>query len=535
MSQNVEGMQRSKFGTVFGVVLAALVALLCMGFCASGSSQLAYADEPMSSSAESTGAATNEQASANSKAGDDAAETASGTTAEVVTDNAAGSTESPAVAEKPEKKPTKAGWMKDTDGTWYYFTNVNAKPSKGWVKSGGKWYWMQPDKNGAMATNMWITDGNKRYYLTNSGAMKTGWIHIGNDWYYANASGAQVTSGWLKLGKNWYWFQADEQGLMAANQWITTGNKMYYLSGSGAMKTGWVSDGSDWYYTNKSGARVMNGWVNTGGKWYWMQGDKQGLMLANDFKTIKNKKYSFAKNGAMRANTKVDLGDNVVGYAANSGAISRIGENKNGKLVLTNSAGQPLSGWQKFAGKWFYGEAGTGVAKTGWLKLGKTWYYLDNNGAMATGTQTIKGKANLFTSSGKWIGVDQMATKAQGYSSGTGYLILVDRKLHRVGVFSGYKGHWNRLYTWSCVTGAPGTPTITGVFRTPGGKMMNLTTDSRARWCTQISGGYFFHTILASNGELGNSLSHGCIRLAVPNAQWIYSHIGAGTTVVIYN
>jgi lipoprotein-anchoring transpeptidase ErfK/SrfK len=128
-----------------------------------------------------------------------------------------------------------------------------------------------------------------------------------------------------------------------------------------------------------------------------------------------------------------------------------------------------------------------------------------------------------------------MYNKAQGYSSNTGYLFLVDRKTHKVGVFKGSKGNWSYVYYWSCVTGAASSPTITGTYKTTGLKKTVLSTDSRARWCTQINGGYFFHTILASESELGRSASHGCIRLAVSNAKWIYNNIGKGTTVVIYN
>ena len=128
-----------------------------------------------------------------------------------------------------------------------------------------------------------------------------------------------------------------------------------------------------------------------------------------------------------------------------------------------------------------------------------------------------------------------MQNKIWGYGSGTQWLIGVDRSTHRVGVFRGSANNWTLQYWWSCVTGAPGTPTITGYYRTTGGKRMSLSTDSRAKWCTQIWNGYFFHTILNSDAELGNSLSHGCLRMSYPSAQWIYSNIYAGTTVVIYN
>lgn len=544
------------------VVLYGALASLLAAFCLMGASHIAYADVAEGSNPPTQGTTTpsgatgedNDSTGSGSATGTDTGSTSTGgattentgsATTGGTADKNPDATTKPADpstndqtttpdTQKPEKKPTKAGWMQDADGTWYYFTNPNAKPATGWVKSGGKWYWMQPEKNGAMATSTWITDQGKRYYVNASGVMVKGWIKLGDGWYYTNKSGAQQMNGWVKSGSKWYWLQGDEQGLMAANQWITDQGKQYYLTGSGAMATKWVKNGSDWYYTNNSGARVMNGWIKSGSKWYWLQGDKEGLMLANEMKTIEGKQYSFAADGAMRANSQVNLGNDVAGYASSSGAVSRIGVYKDGKLVLTDSDGKVQTGWQKKAGKWFYGGEG-GVANVGWLKLGKTWYYLDSSAAMVTGTRTIDGKTNIFAASGKWLGTDAMVTKAQGYSSGTPWLILVDRGRHTVGIFHGSKGNWNLEQKFSCVTGAPGSPTITGTFRTTGGKAMSLTTDSRARWCTQISGGYFFHTILASTSELGHSLSHGCIRLAPANAQWIYHNIKGGTTVSIYN
>ena len=128
-----------------------------------------------------------------------------------------------------------------------------------------------------------------------------------------------------------------------------------------------------------------------------------------------------------------------------------------------------------------------------------------------------------------------MQDRIWGYGSGTQWLIAVDRSTYKVGVFKGSANNWSLQYYWSCVTGAPGTPTITGTYRTTGFKRTVLSTDRRARWCTQIWGGYFFHTILASNNELGKSLSHGCLRMSYPSAQWIYNNIYSGTTVTIYN
>lgn len=155
-------------------------------------------------------------------------------------------------------------------------------------------------------------------------------------------------------------------------------------------------------------------------------------------------------------------------------------------------------------------------------------------GAPAPGTT-----AKSYSDSDGFLGMppDRKAMRDRiiGYGSGTQWLIAVDRSTHKVGVFRGGAGSWSLQYYWSCVTGAPGSPTITGSYRTTGFKRPVLSTDSRARYCTQIWGGYFFHTILASESELGHSLSHGCLRMSYPSAQWIYNNIYAGTAVVIYS
>lgn len=119
--------------------------------------------------------------------------------------------------------------------------------------------------------------------------------------------------------------------------------------------------------------------------------------------------------------------------------------------------------------------------------------------------------------------------------SGTEWAIGVDRAANKVGVFNGYAGHWSLVYWWSCACGAPWSPTITGTYWTTGYKKPVLSTDSRAVHCTQIDGEYFFHSILESEDELGQSVSHGCVRMHWNDAWWIYTNINAGTKVVIYN
>lgn len=100
---------------------------------------------------------------------------------------------------------------------------------------------------------------------------------------------------------------------------------------------------------------------------------------------------------------------------------------------------------------------------------------------------------------------------------------------------------WKLIYKWSCTVGKPSTPTITGTFYITGRKPYFGSDTYRVKYATRIRGSYYYHSILFNaegteiiDDRLGEALSHGCIRLAVENAQWIYDNVLDTTTVVIY-
>ena len=137
----------------------------------------------------------------------------------------------------------------------------------------------------------------------------------------------------------------------------------------------------------------------------------------------------------------------------------------------------------------------------------------------------------------------QMRQRAQQYSSSTKYLFLVNTSTHRVGVYTGQSGNWGQLHYWACTTGASATPTIHGVFHIQSRGYYFDSGSVRCFYYTQIYGGYMFHSVLYAqtaspsqvvDGRLGQALSHGCIRLQLENARWIYMYVPFGTTVVIY-
>ena len=101
-------------------------------------------------------------------------------------------------------------------------------------------------------------------------------------------------------------------------------------------------------------------------------------------------------------------------------------------------------------------------------------------------------------------------------------------------------GRWKQLYKWSCDVGKPSTPTIRGTYYIVGRKPYFGSDTYRVKYATRIRGSYYYHSILFDpegieiiDDTLGQAISHGCIRLAVENAQWIYDNILDGTAVVI--
>ena len=137
-------------------------------------------------------------------------------------------------------------------------------------------------------------------------------------------------------------------------------------------------------------------------------------------------------------------------------------------------------------------------------------------------------------------GLYEMNVRANMYSSPTGYLALVNRSTHKVAIYQGRQGSWTNVKYWDCADGKASTPTVTGVFHVASRGYYFDSGASRCYWWTQFYGNYLFHSVLynhsgqLTDGRVGIALSHGCVRLKIENAKWIYDNIPRGTTVVVY-
>ena len=128
------------------------------------------------------------------------------------------------------------------------------------------------------------------------------------------------------------------------------------------------------------------------------------------------------------------------------------------------------------------------------------------------------------------------------------YMAKVDTDNCRVRILAWDGDGYNEVVKkFICSTGASRTPTIKGTFQASGpiGDWYYMQKSKVwVRYAFQIKGNYLFHSVLfnekgakhptsSSVNNLGANVSHGCVRLSVEDAKWIYNNCSKGMTVVI--
>lgn len=268
--------------------------------------------------------------------------------------------------EEPEKmegwKSNEIGiWYQYADGTYpknqwafiegcYYYFDASGYRITGWVKSAGKWYYLDPEM---IAGGIFDLPDGERYAFDDNGAMVTGWYSVGSGtdkiWYYA-LPGGNFAEGWQKVGTTWYYFDPDNN-IMYADLILEIGGATYRFDANGAMITGWYKDvfgdGScTWYYFMPNG-QSATGWNKIGNVWYYFEPD----------------------NGSMYAD-----------------GLYFIEEGDRSVLYCFDSSGAMLTGWYKPNNEddsdiWYYFKS-SGELATGWQAINNKWYYFEDNGAM---------------------------------------------------------------------------------------------------------------------------------------------------------
>ena len=406
--------------------------------------------------------------------------------------------------------------LNEIEGELYYFKNNRIDTSySGLAQYGNEWYYIENGKVNwnytglAQRGNEWfyiekgklnwnhsgIVEYNNQWFYVERGRLNWNYTGLGqsdNDWYYiVNGRVNWNYTGLVQRGNEWFYI---EKGKLNWNHsGIVEYNKQWFYVERGRLNwnyTGLGQSGNDWYYI--VGGRVnwgYTGLVQKGNEWFYVKGGK--LDWSYTGLVQKGNEWFFIRNG------RLDWG--YTGLACNGEYYFYV---KNGRL------------------DWSY---------SGYAQIdGQGEYYEVRNGRLVGGTLTLA----------KMHGV------ANNQDSPTNYIVIVDRAAHRVGVFKGSKYNWADAKYYKCCVGKPSTPTISGTYYIKSrGKYFDTGTKGRCWYFTQINGNYLFHSVIYDrqpspkkiiDNSMDAAVSHGCVRLDLENAKWIYDNIPKNTKVIIY-
>ena len=406
--------------------------------------------------------------------------------------------------------------LNEIEGELYYFKNNRIDTSySGLAQYGNEWYYIENGKVNwnytglAQRGNEWfyiekgklnwnhsgIVEYNNQWFYVERGRLNwnyTGLGQSGNDWYYI--VGGRVNWGYTGLvqrGNEWFYI---ENGKLNWNHsGIVEYNNQWFYVERGRLNwnyTGLGQSGNDWYYIERGRVNWgYTGLVQKGNEWFYVKGGK--LDWSYTGLVQKGNEWFFVRNG------RLDWG--YTGLACNGEYYFYV---KNGRL------------------DWNY---------SGYAQIdGQGEYYEVRNGRLVGGTLTLA----------KMHGV------ANNQDSPTNYIVIVDRAAHRVGVFKGSKYNWADAKYYKCCVGKPSTPTISGTYYIKSrGKYFDTGTKGRCWYFTQINGNYLFHSVIYDrqnspkriiDNSMDAAVSHGCVRLDLENAKWIYDNIPKNTKVIIY-
>ncbi|MDO4739990.1 MAG: L,D-transpeptidase family protein [Eubacteriales bacterium] len=165
-------------------------------------------------------------------------------------------------------------------------------------------------------------------------------------------------------------------------------------------------------------------------------------------------------------------------------------------------------------------------------------YFQTRNGLFCSGVATEDTQRLLFSAA---------AQQSDRYVMP--YMLVVDVSDQRVYAYSWSGGEFSNLVrTMTCSTGKKETPTPLGTFTSTTGRGARWHYFTKfecwAQYAWYIEGDILFHSVLFSEKDestvtsssvrnLGKRASHGCVRLSVEDARWIWENCPNKTTVVV--
>ena len=426
--------------------------------------------------------------------------------------------------------------LNEIEGELYYFENnsINTLYS-GLASYKGDTYLVTKGKVDKSQSG--LVQCNNEWYLLKSGEVRTdysGLDQYNNQWFYIDHGRLNWDySGITKYNNEWFYVETGRLN-WHYNGLGQSGNEWYYIVNARVNwnYTGLAQHNNQWFYIDRGRLNWdYSGITKYNNEWFYIETGRlnwhyNGLgQSGNEWYYIVNARVNWNYTGLVQR-------DNEWFYV------------ENGKLDWN------YTGLVQKGNEWFFVRNG----RLDWSYTGlacyKDAYYYVKNGRLNwnySGYAQIDGQGEYYeVRNGRMIGgpLAKMQTVANNQTSRTNYIMVVDRATHRVGVFKGKKNNWSNVKYYKCCVGKSSTPTISGTYDVGvKGKYFDTGTKGRCWYYTQISGNYLFHSVIYDrqstpkhiiDNSMDAAVSHGCVRLDLDNAKWIYDNIPKNTKVIIY-
>lgn len=411
-----------------------------------------------------------------------------------------------------------------------------------WLSSGSKSVLREFNPYEQVGTHNYSTSSEEYEYLGS-----IGWKREGVAWYSLNREPEEVEPFWATGPSGRWWVQRN--GSYAAGRLVTPtedgnpGIYAYATSGNGHVVRGSETVGNKTIVADANTGELPSA---TG----WWESSAPTGASHKYFIERGSDNIPYAKTGRF-----VD-GDSAYYGIPGSGYIL-VGRYKIGNaFILTDSSGKLFesTGFVRFqaaddSSAYLYRMGN--YCSNGQIGARADGFFNDTDGKFYADSSSgrVYTSGVFYADGGWWRAVDwggcfsagswqDMAAKAQNYRSSTTYLILVDCTRNRFAVYQWDNG-WYAVHEWICSTGANGC-TVRGEFTTKL-KGYSFGRGYTCYYFTQFYGDYLIHsvkyypgTMRIMDGRLGVNVSHGCVRLEINNAKWVYDNIPRSTKVVTY-
>ena len=260
-----------------------------------------------------------------------------------------------------------------------YYVNKDGEPYTGELKVGGSWYWLDPERGGAMATGFVDLPTGKTVYYGADGAMRHGEQKIGGLWYHFDEDSGAMSVGFTDLGSKTVYYGEDGAMLHGRHE---IGGEVYFFDEvtGGLVRSGWVEDGGERYYIGASGSPAT-GELKVGGSWYWLDPERGGAMATGFVDLPTGKTVYYGADGAMRHGEQ-KIGGLWYHFDEDSGAMSVGFTDLGSKTVYYGEDGAMLHGRHEIGGEvYFFDEVTGGLVRNGWVEDGGYEYFADSTGA----------------------------------------------------------------------------------------------------------------------------------------------------------